>query len=221
MEIVDQFSLLHTESSTANSGEVFRIENPAELLKTAHHSQEEWGKHRDYILNTYVIPQLETLPDDQAEQCIIEHLGEDLQWDWTNKALHTFRNPSYDWFLLKSDNQTQGLLTAYHPESSDLESGNVYYIDFLATAPWNRPTPSTSPRYKGVGTSLIIAVSNYYIEQQGYKPGFLLHSLPKAESYYSKLGMTDLGIDLNKENLKKFEMVTDRCLQMIDSRCAS
>ncbi|EBQ8806923.1 GNAT family N-acetyltransferase [Salmonella enterica subsp. enterica] len=60
-------------------------------------------------------------------------------------------------------------------------------------------------KYSGVGKELIQHTINYACSNWGYRPGFCLHALPSAEGFYNHLGMTDFGVDHEKENLRFYE----------------
>lgn len=220
MELITNLPLAGGSTSTATCSEVLRLTSVSDLYNYASKCQQEWSSTRRDLFLTHVEPQLAGLTTHEGERLIIQYLGEDLQWDWLNKALHT-NSPEYDWFILQCDSKIQGVLVAYHPKKSHTESGDVFYIDYLAAAPWNRDTPKTKAQYRGIGTSLVATVADYYIRVHSYKPGFLLHSLPAAEGYYQGIGMTDLGIDPSKENLRQFEMGKTQCLGLLLRRRAS
>jgi len=157
VELLDSFSLTLVSSNTVETAEIHRLQSPNEKLAIACKTQEEWSQFRTQILNNNIIPYLDALDESSALLLIQNHLGEDHHWDWQNKALQTYCNSSYDWFVLNTPHGIQGLLLTYHPTHSDVESGNVFYIDFLASAPWNRETPSNQPRLRGVGSGLVIS----------------------------------------------------------------
>ena len=111
-------------------------------------------------------------------------------------------------------------MVAYHPEQSDLETGNIFYIDYIATAPLNRKMPSLTPVYTGIGKALIESACKHYNNSLQYKLGFSLHSLPDAESFYKSLGMDEVGKDPKKQNLVKFEMRMQSCSNFLSTRTA-
>ncbi len=91
---------------------------------------------------------------------------------------------------------------------------NLIYLDFFATAPWNRPKLKNPPDYKGVGIALFIfAVSRSFDLEYNGRVG--LHSLPAAESFYQKIEMNDFGCDPNYENLRYFELSINVALEII------
>ena len=83
------------------------------------------------------------------------------------------------------------------------------YVEYLEVAPWNRAELGAKPRLRGVGTVLLtaaVALSN----GEGFKGRIGLHSLPQADAFYRKIGMTDLGPDAAYQNLRYFEMTVEQ-----------
>lgn len=147
---------------------------------------------------------------------------EDAHWDWAAKALYAQSDPlNYELFSVEADNKTQGMLMAVkggpktfsrHP---DHPRRPLVYVDFLATAPWNRPGVTTAPVYKGVGRVLFtMAVSLSFDETFDGRIG--LHSLPGAETFYrNTLTMTDLGEDPAYHDLRYFELSATQARQYV------
>ncbi len=137
-----------------------------------------------------------------AGQSMSDINAEDGHWAWGNKALKAIKDPFlYDIFALECGGNTQALMLtckggpdcfSRHPEHL---KADMLYVEFLATAPWNRSRLVPNPTYKGAGITLIgTAVSRSIEEEMGGRIG--LHSLPGAEEFYRDVvGMTDLGVD--------------------------
>lgn len=150
-----------------------------------------------------------------AGQSMSDINAEDAHWNWGSKALAAITDPFlYDIFALECGGNTQALLLtckgskdcfSRHPEHP---KAHMLYIEFLATAPWNRHRLVPEPTYKGAGRVLIgTAVSQSLEEEMGGRIG--LHSLPGAEEFYrDAIGMTDLGVDEEGEHkgLRYFEL---------------
>lgn len=82
----------------------------------------------------------------------------------------------------------------------------LVYVDFVATAPWNRAELQQPPRFRGVG-QVFMLVAIEASRAVGFKGRIGLHSLPKAEDFYEKrCGFTRLGPDSSHQNLTYFEM---------------
>ena len=65
------------------------------------------------------------------------------------------------------------------------------------------------PKLRGVGSALLTAAVALSVEE-GFKGRLALHSLPQADAFYRKIGMTDLGSDAQYQNLRYFEMTADQ-----------
>lgn len=165
----------------------------------------EWGVEKDKITAQILAAYPNAMTDiDTFWQATQEFNIEDWGWEWTRKAM-LCRPPRYDWFFLLSDGTIQGIAIIYHPEQSQLQADNIFYVDYLATAFWNRNRPGYRKRFSQIGSILLAHSINYAISVLKLRPGFSLHSLPGAEKFYLGLGMADLGIDTKKENLRYFE----------------
>lgn len=132
---------------------------------------------------------------------------EDAHWRWTAKAIH-HNSQEYNWFFYQAENAVQGACLIYHPKDSVIDGQGIFYIEYVAVAPWNRPNPLSTARFKGVGSELIKYASNYATETLGLRPGFSLHSLPRAATYYAKIGMTCFP-ERNKDRLDYYEMAKE------------
>lgn len=151
-----------------------------------------------------------------------ENPPEDAHWEWAAKALQALRNPlSYELFGVEADARTQGMMLVLkgglkcfsrHPEHP---RAPLVYVDFLATAPWNRPGLTATPTYKGVGRLLFMTAVSLSIEEE-FAGRVGLHSLPGAEAFYrNQLNMTDMGKDDAYQNLRYFELSTTQARQLI------
>ena len=168
-------------------------------------TEKDWGIEKSKLASEI----LTKYPEAQSDiavfcEAIKEFNVEDWGWSWSRKAMHC-KPPRYEWFFLIADGATQGIAIIYHPEPSQLASDNIFYVDYLATAFWNRNQPNRQKRFSKVGSILLAHSIDYAMTKLNLRPGFSLHSLPGAEPYYLSLGMTDLGIDPKKEDLRRFE----------------
>lgn len=140
---------------------------------------------------------------------LLEHLAryqfEDSHWNWVNKSV-VLSTDEYEWFYFIAENQVQGICNIYHPKPSKIDNRNIFYVEFVAVAPWNRINPISPRKFKGIGSSLLKIALNYSINTLNYRPGFSLHSLPQSAEYYEKIGMKNFGPDNSKQNLFYFEM---------------
>ena len=92
-------------------------------------------------------------------------------------------------YLINTDeNNKEASAVSFSAKLTDLVDGeNIFYVEYLAVAPWNRDCLVRQREYKGVGSTLLKVALNYSVEKLGLIPGFSLHSLPQAKEYYEKL----------------------------------
>lgn len=129
---------------------------------------------------------------------------EDRHWRWLDKSIIHASN-EYEWFYLIADDEVQGMCLVYHPKDALLETGKIFYVEYVAIAPWNRRSMLNDRRYEQIGTILLKAASEFAHNQLSLKPGFSLHSLPQSESYYTRQGMVTVS-GQEKDTMKYFEM---------------
>lgn len=189
-------------------------ETSIEIYSAASSTDSSWTPFKTDIFQNHILPQMPGKTDIQIAELFATYNLEDFGWNWFQKALH-FHTNKYLWFYLESCGEIQGMAVLYHPQKSFCHPHDIFYIDYLASAPWNRESPVVSKRFSNIGKILIKACTEYCMYTLKYTPGFNLHSLPKAETYYSNIGMTDLGIDSSKGNLKKFEMFPVECITFL------
>jgi hypothetical protein len=134
---------------------------------------------------------------------------EDSHWDWRRKARAVSGFLGYQSFALLCGEELQGLMMTNDIASARLREQfgkPLLYLEFVATAPWNRPKLQDPPRYRGVGSVFILAAIEASREA-GFKGRVGLHSLSEAESFYEqKCGFMRLGADSSHQNLTYFEM---------------
>lgn len=139
----------------------------------------------------------------------LEDRPEDSHWDWKRKIRQSGGLLSYHSFALVCEGDLQGLMLCRDLASAKLpgQFGKpMVYLEFLATAPWNRPEFQQPVRLKGCGRIFILAAIEVS-RALGGKGRIGLHSLPAAEEFYErKCGMTRLGPDAAHQNLVYFEM---------------
>ena len=138
---------------------------------------------------------------------------EDYHWDWRQKAGWWRPLLGYHSFALLCRNELQGLMLASDFRSARIQTQfgkPIIYVEFLATAPWNRPELKKPTRYRGVGTVMMAAAVELSFEL-GYRGRISLHSLPAAEPFYrDSCKMTGLGADAAHHDLMYFEMTSSQ-----------
>ena len=135
---------------------------------------------------------------------------EDGHWNWVKKNQSTLFSSDYEKYAIECEQITQGLmmLEVNNYYSRNNPQQKIVYVDFLSTAPWNRISLKNPPDYKGVG-SILLSFAQQRSKQLEYEGRVGLHALPKAENFYRRKGMTNFGIDPEKENLVYFEWLKD------------
>ena len=151
-----------------------------------------------------------------------EKWPQDLHWDWSRKADDTRKILAYRRFALTSEGRLQGLmlvdLIKHSGHLAEQQGKHLVYVEFVSTAPWNRPDFCTKPQYGGVGSTLI-RVAVELSQNEGFKGRIGLHALPQAEEFYRKIcGMTDLGSDVSYYGLSYFEMTEHQAGKFLAER---
>jgi len=148
---------------------------------------------------------------------------QDWHWDWRDKAKKRTGQLASDSFAVEIDGITQGLLfttSAAFARIDEQKGLDIVYLEYLATAPWNRKGFTTRPIYKGVGRVLVAAAISLS-HDLGFQGRIGLHSIPQSESWYrDTCGMNDLGVDMNADHrgvLRYFEMTSDGANAFISS----
>lgn len=209
----------HITCNHTNTQVQYRVENTfnAQFVLDMH---DKWNAEKNRILAEMVTKHPECMKDINVFASLLTAYNiEDLQWDWLNKAVHC-NTDEYRWFYLIIEEKVQATCIIYHPKKSQFDTENIFYVDYLATAFWNRSRPDYKRQYAGLATILLAHGIRYAIDQLKYRPGFCLHSLPKAESYYVGLGMTDFGPDKEKQDLKFFEAESKASLSLMEQHYA-
>jgi hypothetical protein len=143
---------------------------------------------------------------------------EDWGWDWQKKAEVFGGRLDYQSFALECGGMTQGLMLCslvHTARESSQRNQHLVYVEYVHTAPWNRPLFTDKPVYKGVGGILLAAAISLSIEQE-FQGRIALHSLPQSEEWYRGFcGMTDLGIDEEYQRLRYFEMTAEQAARFL------
>jgi len=200
------------------SGQLVDVKDKSSTYEIAHgwdivtsvQIDREWGA---YYLRLFEIIKSRNYSEKEIEEIFSKIQNEDVHWDWFNKSV-AYREDCYNWFYLIADEKPQGACLIYHPKSSLIDSNDIFYIEFVAVAPWNRSNPIIKKKYKGVGTILIKCALKFSIDALGLKPGFSLNALPQAEEYYKRIGMLRFP-EKDNGKLIYFEMPRKTCAEMI------
>lgn len=175
----------------------------ADLVLAAH---EQWTTEKARII-AELRKENNPLPTgrDDLVSLFVQYGLTDFNWDWTQKAAYC-RGDEYIWMYFVTENErVQAIAILYHPKSSRLDGRSIFYIDYIATAYWNRRRDKSRREVFGAARTLISTAIDHIRESFGYRYGFCLHSLPTAVTYYEGLGMQRFDADPEKENLVYFE----------------
>lgn len=80
----------------------------------------------------------------------------------------------------------------------------LVYINYVATAPWNRRDNRGAGRLRGVGTALI-GWATQYSHEIGCEGRLGLHSLRSSDAFYGRLCFRNFGIDAAHRGMSYFE----------------
>jgi len=141
---------------------------------------------------------------------------EDSHWNWFTKAVD-FCTDEYEWFHLYADGKPQAACLIYHPEASALEPGDIFYVKFVAVAPWNRTCDFRPRQFRGLGEIILRTAQRFAVKELKLRPGFCLHSLPKAEIVYTKLKMVKVDGKEDAESLSYFELPQALATQLMEA----
>jgi len=145
-------------------------------------------------------------PDKIKRKKILDSISmEDNHWNWFEKAF-AYNTDEYEWFHLYADGKPQAACLIYHPEASALGPGDIFYIKFVAVAPWNRTCDLRPREFRGLGEIILRAVQRFAVNELKLRPGFCLHSLPRAEGFYTKLEMVKVAGKEDAQLLAYFEL---------------
>lgn len=176
--------------------------------------QQAWERVHTEVLNKILIA---SNGDKSVLQKLLdENKVQDSHWNWAKKYMGLSSSSDYVWFYLTVDCIVQACCIIYHPEVSRFDSKNIFYVDYLAIAPWNRNSILGARKFSSFGTFLLAFATDYSVSKLSYRHGFSLHSLPQAEKFYKeKLGMTSFGNDITKENLLFLEIEEQKAKEMV------
>ncbi|QJB47494.1 hypothetical protein HGD77_01295 [Acinetobacter sp. NEB149] len=183
------------------SKSILKISNGYSFIKSLSCDQ-DWKSYQAKVL-----AHLRTLDEANARQELSQIDYQDWQWKWINKTYHTKTDNCNEWFYLEIDSKVEAACLIYYPKNSYLHPlESIFYVEYLAVAPWNRYTPLEEQRNKGLGSLLLLKAINYLAIKYNTSGRFSLHSLMQAEGYYvNRLKMQHVETQ-DKPQLKYFEL---------------
>lgn len=135
---------------------------------------------------------------------------QDLHWNWGEKTDWSRPLLTLQRFAITCGGALQGLmlvnLTKLTSRLPSQKGKDLAYIEFVSTAPWNRPEISGVQQFQGIGISMVRAAIELS-RNEGFHGRIGLHSLNQSAKFYSDTcGMSALGPDPHYDNLDYFEM---------------
>ena len=175
-------------------------------LAIANRCDDTWG-----VFNVRLLRHIFSLKlaQDELLSVLSDVQLDDGHWKWLQKAL-VYRGDQYKWFFMMAEGNPQAACLIFQPKPSAVDSRPIFYIEYVAVAPWNRINPLAPRAFKGLGTQIIRAASDYAVLKLGLRPGYSLHALPKAVAFYEAIGMERFE-EHDKEGLPFFEMPESKC----------
>jgi len=156
-------------------------------------------------------------PDETKQEEILDSIStEDFHWNWFQKAVDSCTD-EYEWFHLYADGRPQAACLIYHPEASALEPGDIFYVKFVAVAPWNRDCKLRPREFKRLGEIILRAAQRFAVKELKLRPGFCLHSLPLAEGFYTRLKMVKVNGKEDAQSLAYFELPQILATQLMEA----
>jgi len=177
----------------------------------------EW---KNFVTN-FIVDFVENNPSIKDYNMVLQEkiMLEDLHWNWSKKALF-YNTSEYNWFFLKTTDGIQSICLTFHPKESKLQKINIFSIEYIASAPWNRKSLLHERKYKGTGTEIIKQVQLYFRKTYCYEYGFNLLSLPQAREFYEKIGMINLPEFDTENGLSFFEMSKEQAILLLEGNNA-
>jgi hypothetical protein len=137
---------------------------------------------------------------------------QDWHWEWDKKTDWSRSLLTLQRFSITCGGALQGLmlvnLTKLTARLPSQKGKDLAYIEFVSTAPWNRPDIAGVQQFHGVGINMVRAAVELS-RNEGFRGRIGLHALSQSSSFYKKAcGMSELGPDSDYYNLSYFEMTT-------------
>jgi hypothetical protein len=144
---------------------------------------------------------------------LVEAQQPDRDWSWAYKLRLATGESRFEAYVVEVDQLAQGVVlleTEWHRSALTgqiMARSPLVYIEYLASAPWNRRLIEDPPYFVGIGRALLLFARQRSAEL-GYGGRVGLHSLPESEAFYHRQGMPDYGADPDKDGLVYFEYGT-------------
>lgn len=179
-------------------------------VKASFECDRAWGRSTVEFLD-YIARQ--GFSGDELEAVLLSMQTEDSHWRWFDKSIK-LTSDEYEWFYLYAEGKPQGACVIYHPKESVLTKTHIFYVEFIAVAPWNRKCSIRERELAGVGSTLLRVALKFSVQKLKLSPGFSLHSLPQTVLFYRKLKMVNIK-ECDKGPLAYFELPAALATEMM------
>jgi hypothetical protein len=170
-------------------------------------------RNKEHI-DEHWMPELRAIRKAQRTE-VVEHVRDEVRdshWEWSNKLKEARKDGLIsDVFVIEAGDMTQAAMIVrkgsvkYLSLHSEHPGRPLVYVDYVATAPWNRRVVD-DPIYKGCGIMMLGTAISLSINE-GYGGRIALKSLRGAESFYrERVGMTEVVEGIDEDGLKYFEL---------------
>lgn len=187
----------------------YRITHGWDIL-SSHQCNIQWN---EFNMRLFEKIEKSDYTDEYRHEVLSSIKKEDHHWDWFYKS-KIYSGEEYEWFYMFINDKPQGACLFYHPKNSIIDKKNIFYIEFVAVAPWNRNSAIHKRDFKGIGTILIKRALDYAVNTLDLSYGFSLHSLPQSAKYYKRIGMENYP-ERDKASLLYFEMPREGSKQLM------
>ncbi len=99
-----------------------------------------------------------------------------------------------------------------------MEPGDIFWVEFVAVAPWNRNCDFRRREFYGLGEIILRAAQRFAVKELNLCPGFCLHSLAKAEGFYTKLNMVKVAGKEDAQSLAYYELPQALATQLMKDK---
>ena len=146
---------------------------------------------------------------------------EDAHWDWAKKMLREHRTPlGFRSCAVEVAGETEGLMQVELATHRSRANKNLHlaYVDYISIAPWNRPWPEQTPRFRAIGSILLREAIRTSMDE-GFRGRIGLHALPGAVTWYrDKLKMKAFGTDRDYQELHYFEFTEKQSRRFLSQK---
>lgn len=133
------------------------------------------------------------------EALLVRTNADDAPWDWSGQIRRADRVEGFLCLAALSGERLEGLLSLSLRQSQIDPKSVLVYVEYLATAPWNRREIVDSPEVRGLGRVLMQSAIRISLVL-GHAGRIGLHSKPAAERFYrDKLRLLDLGREIAED----------------------